>query len=130
MPMRARTSAAVVAFILACATLGRAASWTTIASFSGSGTKDTATFTTHGGSLRFEVTVQPNSSGPAPLLLKMYPKGAPVDANERVRLQCLDCKGPQTLEAGKVPAGTYYLDITTSRPWTLKVEESGGATTR
>jgi hypothetical protein len=54
----------------------------------------------------------------------MYPKGAPVDAHEKVRLQCIDCDGPQTKDAGKVPAGTYYLHVTTSRPWTLKVEES------
>jgi|SRR3954452_13095287 hypothetical protein len=122
-----RSSASALALAVAFSVVVLGAGWTTLASFSGGGaadTADTATFTTHGGNLRFEFTVQPNSSGPVPLLLKMYPKGAPVDAHERVRLQCIDCNGPQTKEAGKVPAGTYYLHVTTSRPWTLKVEES------
>lgn len=114
----------LAALIFTAASTVFAAGWTTIASFSGTGTADTATFTTHGRNVRFEFTVQPNSSGPVPLLLKMYPKGAPVDAHEQVRLQCTDCSGPQTKDAGRVPVGTYYLHITTSRPWTLKVEES------
>jgi len=122
--MRSRRLLAAVIITAASAAFAIAATWTTIASFSGSGAADTATFTTHGGTLRFEFTVQPNSSGPVPLLLKMYPKGAPVDANEKVRIQCIDCSGPQTKDAGKVSAGTYYLHISTSRPWTLKVEES------
>src|SRR3954470_9507606 len=96
-------------------------SWTQVASFSGSGDKpeDTPSFTTHGGKLRFTFTVQPNSSGPVPFLSKMYPKGSPVTANELRRTQCIDCKGKQTDDLGSVRAGSYYLHVITSRPWTL-----------
>ncbi|MGH9410688.1 MAG: hypothetical protein ACRD1V_14690 [Vicinamibacterales bacterium] len=126
MTIRPRISAAAVVLAVISVSAASAAAWTTIATFSGSGTQDTAAFTATGGNLRFDVTVQPNSSGPVPLLLKMYPKGAPVDAHERVRLQCIDCKGPQILDAGKVAAGTYFVHVTTSRPWTMKVEENSG----
>ncbi|HEY2153815.1 MAG TPA: hypothetical protein VGH34_23620 [Vicinamibacterales bacterium] len=100
--------------------------WTQIASFSGTGDKpaDTPSFTTNGGKLRFLFTVQPNSSGPVPFLSKMYPKGSPVTANELRRTQCIDCKGRQTDDLGNVRAGSYYLHIVTSRPWTLVVEET------
>ena len=103
-----------------------AESWTQIASFSGSGDKpeDTAPFTTHGGKVRFTFTVQPNSSGPVPFLSKMYPKGSPATANELRRTQCIDCKGKQTDDLGNVRAGSYYLHVITSRPWTLVVEEA------
>lgn len=123
--MTPRLRIAVLASILTMAVVAvvHGDTWKTLASFSGKGTEDTAAFTTHGGDLRFEFTVQPNSSGPVPLLLKMYPKGAPADAHSLIRLQCTDCNGLQTKDAGKVPAGTYYLRVTTSRPWTLKVEE-------
>ena len=105
---------------------GAADTWTPIATFSGSGDKpeDTAPFTTHGGKVRFSFTVQPNSSGPVPFLSKMYPKGSPVTANELRRTQCLDCKGKQIDELGNLRAGGYYLHVTTSRPWTLVVEET------
>lgn len=104
---------------------GGADHWTQIASFSGSGDKptDTPPFTTHGGKVRFTFTVQPNSTGPVPFLSKMYPKGSPVMANELRRTQCMDCKGKQTDDLGNVRAGSYYLHIITSRPWTLVVEE-------
>ena len=103
-----------------------AESWTQIASFSGSGDKpeDTAPFTTHGGKVRFTFTVQPNSSGPVPFLSKMYPKGSPATANELRRTQCIECKGKQTDDLGNVRAGSYYLHVITSRPWTLVVEET------
>ena len=105
---------------------GATDSWTQVASFSGSGDKpeDTAAFTTHGGKVRFTFTVQPNSSGPVPFLSKMYPKGSPVTANELRRTQCIDCKGKQTDDLGNVRAGTYYLHVITSRPWTLIVDEA------
>jgi hypothetical protein len=106
--------------------VGVSDTWTQIASFNGSGEKpeDTAPFTTHGGKVRFTFTVQPNSSGPVPFLSKMYPKGSPATANELRRTQCIDCKGKQTDDLGSVRAGSYYLHIITSRPWTLVVEEA------
>jgi hypothetical protein len=54
----------------------------------------------------------------------MYPKGAPVTPNELHRTQCIDCKGKLTDDLGNVRAGSYYLHVLTSRPWTLVVEES------
>ncbi len=99
---------------------------TQIASFSGSGDKpaDTAPFTTHGGKVRFTFSVEPNSSGPVPFLAKMYAKGSPVTANELRRTQCIDCKGKQTDDVGNLRAGSYYLHVITSRPWTLVVDET------
>jgi hypothetical protein len=106
--------------------VGASSTWTRIASFSGSGDKpeDTPPFTTHGGKVRFTFTVQPNSSGPVPFLSKMYPKASPVTPNELRRTQCIDCKGKQTDDLGDVRAGSYYLHVITSRPWTLVVEET------
>jgi hypothetical protein len=106
--------------------MGGADNWTQVASFGGPGGKpeDTAPFTTHGGKVRFTFTVQPNSSGPVPFLANMYPKGAPVSPNELHRAQCIDCKGRQTDDLGNVRAGSYYLHVITSRPWTLIVEET------
>jgi hypothetical protein len=106
--------------------VGAADTWIEIASFGGPGDKpeDTAPFTTHGGKVRFTYTVQPNSSGPVPFLSKMYPKGSPVTPNELRRTQCIDCKGKQTDDLGNVRAGSYYLHVITSRPWTLVVEEN------
>jgi hypothetical protein len=100
--------------------------WNQVASFSGAGGKpeDTAVFTTHGGKVRFTFTVQPNSSGPVPFMANMYPKGAPVSPNELHRAQCIDCKGKQTDDLGNVRAGSYYLHVITSRPWTLIIEEA------
>jgi hypothetical protein len=106
--------------------LGAAQSWTQVANLSGPGGKpeNTEPFTTHGGKVRFTFTVQPNSSGPVPFLAKMYPKGSPVTANELHRTQCIDCKGKQTDDLGSVRAGSYYLNVITSRPWTLAIEEA------
>jgi hypothetical protein len=106
--------------------IGVADNWSQIASFAGLGGKpeDTAPFATHGGKVRFTFTVQPNSSGPVPFLTTMYPKGAPVTPNELHRTQCIDCKGKLTDDLGNVRAGSYYLHVLTSRPWTLVVEES------
>jgi hypothetical protein len=100
--------------------------WTQVASFSGQGGKpeDTAVFTTHGGKVRFTFTVQPNSSGPVPFMANMYPKGSPVSPNELHRAQCIDCKGKQADDLGNVRAGSYYLHVIASRPWTLIVEEA------
>jgi hypothetical protein len=107
-------------------TAAAAANWTTVASFSGPGGKpqDTSPFTTRGGKVRFLFTVQPNSSGPVPFLSQMFPKGAPVSANELRRTSCVSCDGPQTDDLGSVRAGSYYLHVITSRPWTLTVQES------
>jgi len=100
--------------------------WTTVATFNGPGGKpqDTAVFTTHGAKVRFQFTVQPNSSGPVPFLSQMFPKGAPVSANELRRTSCASCDGPQTDDLGNVRAGSYYLHVITSRPWTLTVQEN------
>jgi hypothetical protein len=105
---------------------GGADAWTQVASFSGSGLKaeDTQPFTTHGGKVRFIFAVEPNSSGPVPFVANMYLKGMPVSPNELHRAQCIDCKGKQTDDLGNVRAGTYYLHVVTSRPWTLMVEEA------
>ncbi|HEX7136839.1 MAG TPA: hypothetical protein VF219_03295, partial [Vicinamibacterales bacterium] len=73
--------------------------------------------------VRFTFTVRPNSSGTVPFMANMYPKGAPVTPNELHRAQCVDCKGKQTDDLGSVRAGSYYLHVITSRPWTL-VEEA------
>jgi hypothetical protein len=102
------------------------ATWTTVAMFNGPGGKplDTAPFTTHGGKVRFLFPVEPNSSGPVPFLSQMFPKGAPVSANELRRTTCVSCDGPQTDDLGNVRAGSYYLHVVTSRPWTLTVQES------
>jgi len=101
------------------------ASWTTVATFNGPGGKpqDTSPFDTHGGKVRFLFTVQSNSSGPVPFLSQMFPKGAPVSANELRRTSCVSCDGPQTDDLGNVRAGSYYLHVVTSRPWTLTVQE-------
>ena len=103
-----------------------AASWTTVATFNGPGGKplDTSSFTTQGGKVRFLFTVQPNTSGPVPFLVQMFPKGAPVSANELHRTSCVSCDGAQTDDLGNVRAGSYYLHVVTSRPWTLTVQES------
>ena len=103
-----------------------AAGWTTVATFNGQGGKpqDTSPFTTHGGKVRFLFTVQPNSSGPVPFLSQMFPKDAPVSANELRRTSCVSCDGPQTDDLGNVRAGSYYLHVITSRPWTLTVQEN------
>lgn len=100
--------------------------WSQVASLSGPGGKpeDTAAFTTHGGKVRFTFTVQPNSSGPVAFMANMYAKGAPVSPNELHRAQCIDCNGKQTDDLGNVRAGSYYLHVITSRPWTLIVEEA------
>jgi len=106
--------------------IAAADTWSQVTSFNGPGGKpeDTAVFTTHGGRVRFTFTVQPNSSGPVPFMANMYPKGAPVSPNELHRAQCIDCKGKQTDDLGNVRAGSYYLHVITSRPWTLIVEEA------
>jgi len=105
---------------------GGAAAWTNVATFNGNGgsPQDTSPFTTHGGKVRFQFTVQPNSSGPVPFLSQMFPKGASVSANELRRTTCLSCSGPQTDDLGNVRAGSYYLHVVTSRPWTLTVQEN------
>jgi hypothetical protein len=119
-----RFSAAVL--IAATSISSRGAGWTTVATFSGPGGKpqDTAPFATRGGKVQFLFTVQPNSSGPVPFLSQMFAKGTPVSANELHRTSCISCDGPQTDDLGNVRAGSYYLHIITSRPWTLTVREN------
>jgi hypothetical protein len=117
------------AAVLTCATaisIRGAGAWATVATFSGPGSKaqDTAPFAIAGGKVRFLFTVQPNSSGPVPFLAQMFPKGAPVSANELHRTSCVSCDGPQTDDVGNVREGSYYLHVITSRPWTLTVQEN------
>jgi hypothetical protein len=115
-----------VVLIAAASISLQGAGWTTVSTFSGPGGKpqDTAAFATHGGKVRVLFTVQPNSSGPVPFLLQMFPKGAPVSANELHRTSCISCDGPQTDDFGNVREGSYYLHVITSRPWTLTVQEN------
>lgn len=116
----------VIAIASTHVAVNAAASWTTVATFNGPGGKpeDTSPFTTHASKVRFLFTVQPNSSGPVPFLSQMFPKGAPVSANELRRTSCALCDGPQTDDLGNVRPGSYYLHVVTSRPWTLTVQES------
>jgi hypothetical protein len=116
----------LIAFYSTHHAVNAAPGWATVAMFNGLGGKpqDTAPFTTRGGKVRFQFTVQPNSSGPVPFLSQMFPKGAPVSANELRRTSCASCDGPQTDDLGNVRAGTYYLHVVTSRPWTLTVQEN------
>jgi len=102
------------------------AGWTTVATFNGTGDtpQNTQPFTVHGGKVRFRFTVKPNDSGPVPFLSKMFPAGAPVGPNELRRTSCASCDGEQTDNLGSVRAGSYYLHVITSRPWTLTIEET------
>jgi hypothetical protein len=104
---------------------GAAGGWTTIATFKGTGSapQDTEPFAIRGTKARFLFTVEPNSSGPVPLLAQMFAEGKPVSPNEAWRTSCASCDGPQTDDLGNVRAGRYYLHVITSRPWTLTVEE-------
>ena len=103
-----------------------AAGWTTVATFKGDGgaAYDTKAFAVHGRKVRIVFTVQPNSSGPVPFLLTLFREGTSGVKNELGRETCVSCDGPQTKELGIVRAGSYYLHIITSRPWTLTVEEA------
>ena len=103
-----------------------AAGWTAVATFKGEGgpAYDTKPFTVHGRKVRVVFTVQPNSSGPVPLLLTLFREGTSGVKNELGRETCVSCDGPQTKELGIVRAGSYYLHVITSRPWTLTLEEA------
>jgi hypothetical protein len=100
--------------------------WTKVATFNGTGDRpqNTEPFTVHGGNVRFRFTVKPNDVGPVPFLSQMFPEGAPVSPNELRRTSCASCDGQQVDDLGSVRAGTYYLHVITSRPWTLTVEET------
>jgi hypothetical protein len=100
--------------------------WTIVATFNGTGDtpQNTAPFTVHGGKVRFRFTVKPNDSGPVPFLSQMFPEGAPVSPSELRRTSCASCDGEQSDNLGAVRAGSYYLHVITSRPWTLTVEET------
>ena len=37
---------------------------------------------------------------------------------------CVSCDGEHVGNAERVAAGSYYVHVLTSRPWTLKVEEA------
>ena len=103
-----------------------AGSWTTIATFKGDGGSpyDTKPFAVRGRKVRFVYTVQPNGSGPVPLLWQLFREGTSGVKNELGRNSCVSCDGQQTNELGTVPAGSYYLHVITSRPWSLSVEEA------
>jgi hypothetical protein len=118
---------AVVLGVAACK-VGDAATagWTTVATFKGDdgSAHDTKPFTVHGRKVRLVYTVQPNSSGPVPFLVTLFREGTSGVKNELGRNACVSCDGQQTNELGTVPAGSYYLHVITSRPWTLTVEEA------
>jgi hypothetical protein len=103
-----------------------AAGWTTVATFTGDGgpAHDTTAFAVHGRKVRVVFTVQRNSSGPVPLLWSLFREGTSGVKNELERHACVSCDGLQTNEIGIVRAGSYYLHVITSRPWTLTVEEA------
>jgi len=100
--------------------------WTPVAAFKGDGgpAHDTKAFAVHGRKVRVVFTVQPNSSGPVPLLWSLFREGTSGVQNELARQACVSCDGAQTNEIGTIRAGSYYLHIITSRPWTLTVEEA------
>jgi hypothetical protein len=102
-----------------------AAEWTTVATFKGDGgSTDTKPFAVHGRKVRLVYTVEPNSSGPVPFLVTLFLEGTSGVKNELGRQACVSCDGKQTNELGAVRAGSYYLHVITSRPWTLTVEEA------
>jgi hypothetical protein len=102
-----------------------AAGWTTVATFKGDGgSTDTKPFAVHGRKVRLVYTVEPNSSGPVPFLVTLFLEGTSGVKNELGREACVSCDGKQTNELGSVRAGSYYLHVITSRPWTLTVEEA------
>jgi hypothetical protein len=102
------------------------AGWVTVATFTGDGgpPHDTKPFAVHGRKVKLVYTVQPNNSGPVPLLWQLFREGTSGVKNELGRNSCVSCDGQQTNELGTVPAGKYYLHVITSRPWTLTVEET------
>jgi hypothetical protein len=98
--------------------------WTVVAQANGDADhQTTAPFALTGKEVRFVYTVQPNSTGPVPLLWNMRPEGEPVTTQARASQSCVECDGEQTNDLHVVPAGRYYVQVITSRPWTLKVEE-------
>ena len=105
---------------------GSTGAWATVATFNGTGehSQDTAPFTLQDGKVRFQFTVQPNSTGPVPFLAQMFKEGMPVSPNELHRTSCASCDGEQIDDLGNVRAGSYYLHVITSRPWTLTVQAS------
>jgi hypothetical protein len=105
---------------------GSTGTWTTVVTFNGTGehSQDTAPFQLPDGKARFLFTVQPNSTGPVPFLAQMFTEGTPVSPNELHRTSCASCSGEQTDDLGNVRAGSYYLHVITSRPWTLTVQAS------
>jgi hypothetical protein len=137
MPMRIRLQLLLVAVAIGIASRSAGAasahayaapagSWTTVATFKGDGGSpyDTKPFAVRGRKVRFVYTVQPNSSGPVPLLWQLFREGTSGVKNELGRNSCVSCDGQQTNELGTVPAGSYYLHVITSRPWSLSVEEA------
>src|ERR1700730_5048827 len=86
------------------ASAGSAAGWPTVATFKGDGgpAYDTKAFAVHGRKVRVAFTVQPNSSGPVPLLWSLFREGTSCVKNELERHACVSCDGPQTNEIGIV----------------------------
>jgi len=103
-----------------------AGGWTTVATVTGDGTavKDSAPFATHGGKVRVLFTVQPNSTGPVPLKWAMFKEGTPSGPLGVIEDSCVSCDGEHVGNPERVAAGSYYVHVLTSRPWTLKVEEA------
>jgi hypothetical protein len=103
-----------------------AGGWTTVATVTGDGSavKDSAVFATHGGKVRVVFTVQPNSTGPVPLKWAMFKEGMPVGPLGVIEDSCVSCDGEHAGAPERVAAGSYYVHVLTSGPWTLRIEEA------
>ena len=87
-------------------------------------TKDSTPFTVRGGKVRVVFTVQPNSTGPVPLKWVMFKEGTPPGPLGVIEDSCASCDGEHIGSPERVAAGSYYVHVLTSRPWTLRVEET------
>ena len=87
-------------------------------------TKDSAPFAVPGGKVRVVFTVQPNTTGPVPLKWVMFKEGTPPGPLGVIEDSCVSCDGEHTGNPERVAAGSYYMHVLTSRPWTLRVEEA------
>ena len=95
--------------------------WRTVKEWSGSGPRDTETFTTTAGEWRISwVTSNETSPGAGTLRVAVY-----NDKHELVT-EAADVKGVKSDHSTvREPAGQYYLKINSSNAnWAVKVEES------
>jgi hypothetical protein len=102
--------------------------WHVVATFTGTGDQasDTPPFTLKTGQWRVRYTVEPNSVGPVPFKWTLYRQGDPADFNHRLSSNsCVSCESEQINSDRNNADGSYYLNILTSRPWTLTVEQAG-----